>query len=44
MLEPEGRSIDLIGFNPMSRRRVEEVGVAAADEVGKYLRQVRLRL
>lgn len=39
VLEPEGRSIDLIGLNPMSRRRVEEVGVAAAIEVAAYLRQ-----
>jgi NTE family protein len=39
VLEPDGRSIDLIGFNPMSRRRVEEVGGAAAAEVRRYLRQ-----
>jgi NTE family protein len=39
VLEPEGRSIALIGLNPMSRRRVEEVGVAAAIEVGAYLRR-----
>jgi NTE family protein len=39
VLEPEGRSIALIGLNPMSRRRVEEVGVAAAVEVGAYLRR-----
>jgi NTE family protein len=46
VLEPDGRSIDLIGFNPMSRRRVEEVGVAAAAEVGAYVRRpaVRARL
>ena len=37
--EPDGRSIDLIGLNPMSRRRVEEVGVAAAIEVQAYLQQ-----
>jgi NTE family protein len=39
VLEPDGRSIDLIGLNPMSRRRVEEVGLAAAFEVQAYLRQ-----
>jgi NTE family protein len=39
VLEPEGRSIDLIGLNPMSRHRVEDVGVAAAMEVREYLRQ-----
>jgi NTE family protein len=39
VLEPDGRSIDLIGFNPMSSHRVEEVGVAAAAEVGAYVRR-----
>jgi len=39
VLEPDGRSIELIGLNPMSRRRVEEVGVAAAAEVRRCLRQ-----
>jgi NTE family protein len=39
VLEPHGRSIDLIGLNPMSRRRVEEVGMAAAAEVQLHLRQ-----
>jgi NTE family protein len=39
VLEPDGRSIDLIGLNPMSRRGVEEVGVAAAVEVTEYLRR-----
>jgi NTE family protein len=39
VLEPNGRSIDLIGLNPMSRRRVEEVGIAAAAEVRRYLSQ-----
>jgi hypothetical protein len=43
VLEPDGRSIDLIGLNPMSRRRVEEVGVAAAVEVQRYLRQPSVR-
>jgi hypothetical protein len=33
VLEPDRRSIDLIGLNPMSRRQVEKVGVAAALEV-----------
>ncbi|HXM58120.1 MAG TPA: patatin-like phospholipase family protein [Candidatus Dormibacteraeota bacterium] len=37
VLEPDGRSIDLIGLNPMSRHRVEEVGVAAALEVQEYV-------
>jgi NTE family protein len=46
VLEPDGRSIDLIGLNPMSRRGVEEVGLAAAVEVGAHLRRpaVRARL
>jgi len=46
VLEPDRRSIDLIGLNPMSRRRVEEVGVAAALEVAAHLRRpdVRARL
>lgn len=39
VLEPDGRSIDLIGLNPMSRRRVEEVGVAAAIEAREHLRR-----
>lgn len=43
VLEPDGRSVDLIGLNPMSRRRVEEVGVAAAVEVQAYLRQPSVR-
>ena len=43
VLEPDGRSIDLIGLNPMSRRRVEEVGVVAAVEVEAYLRQPSVR-
>jgi NTE family protein len=46
VLEPDGRSIDLIGLNPMSRHRVEEVALAAALEVAAYLRRptVRARL
>lgn len=43
VLEPDGRSIRLIGLNPMSRRRVEEVGVAAAVEVQQYLRRPGIR-
>jgi hypothetical protein len=43
VLEPDGRSIDLIGLNPMSRRRVEEVGVAASAEVRRYLREPSVR-
>jgi NTE family protein len=43
VLEPDGLSIDLIGLNPMSRRRVEEVGVAAAAEVQRYLQQPSVR-
>jgi NTE family protein len=43
VLEPDGRSIGLIGLNPMSRRGVEEVGVAAAVEVMEYLRRPAVR-
>lgn len=43
VLEPEGRSIGLIGLNPMSRRRVEEVGAAAVVEVRAYLRRPAVR-
>src|SRR5205814_3300523 len=39
LLEPDGSSIDLIGLNPMSRERVEEVGLAAAAEVQEHLRR-----
>jgi NTE family protein len=43
VLEPDGPSIGLIGLNPMSRRRVEEVGIAAAIEVQAYLRRPSVR-
>jgi len=43
VLEPDGPSIGLIGLNPMSRRRVEDVGVAAAMEVQAYLRRPSIR-
>jgi len=43
VLEPEGPTIGLIGLNPMSRRRVEEVGIAAAIEVQAYLRRPEIR-
>lgn len=39
LLEPYGRSIGLIGLNPMSRRRTSEIGIAAAAEVRAYLRR-----
>jgi NTE family protein len=39
VLEPEGRSINLIGLNPMNRGSVEAVGVAAALEVQEYLQR-----
>jgi NTE family protein len=39
LLEPDGRSIGLIGLNPMSRRRTSEIGLAAATEVRAYLRR-----
>src|SRR2546429_1842345 len=37
LLEPDRPSIGLIGLKPMSRRRVEEIGRAAAIEVREYL-------
>lgn len=43
LLEPDGRSIGLIGLNPLSRRRAEEVGIAAAIEVQAYLRRPSIR-
>ncbi len=43
VLEPDGSSIDLIGLNPMSRERVEEVGQAAAAEVQEHLRRPSVR-
>jgi NTE family protein len=39
VLEPDGASIGHIGLNPMSRRRIEEVGVAAAAEAQAYLQR-----
>lgn len=42
-IEPDGQSIRLIGFNPMSRRRLAEVGLAASEEVQQYLRQPSVR-
>ena len=39
VLEPDGASIGHIGLYPMSRRRVEEVGVAAAAEAQAYQRR-----
>lgn len=44
VLEPDGWSINLIGLNPMSSRRVDEVGVAAAIEVQSYLQRPSVRL
>src|SRR5207244_12910679 len=44
LLEPDGPSIVLIGLNPMSRRRVEDVGTAASIEVGSSLRRPALAL
>jgi NTE family protein len=43
VLEPDGPSIGHIGLNPMSRRRVEEVGLAAAAEVQANLRRPSIR-
>jgi NTE family protein len=43
VLEPDGPSIGRIGLNPMSRRRVEEVGLAASAEVQAYLRRPSIR-
>jgi len=39
VLEPDGPSVGHIGLNPMSRRRIEEVGLAASAEVQAYLRR-----
>jgi hypothetical protein len=41
VIEPDGRSIGLIGLNPMSRRQVAEVGVAASAEVRRYVHRRR---
>ena len=38
-IEPDGTSIRLIGFNPMSRRRLAQIGIAASREVQQYLDQ-----
>lgn len=38
-IEPNGTSIRLIGFNPMSRQRLGEIGIAASREVKQYLDQ-----
>jgi NTE family protein len=43
VIEPDGRSIGLIGLNPMSRRQVAEVGVAASAEVRRYVQQPAVR-
>jgi NTE family protein len=43
VLEPDGRSISLIGLNPMSRGSVEAVGVAAALEVQSHLQEPSVR-
>jgi NTE family protein len=41
-IEPDGQSVRLIGFNPMNRHRLVEVGVAASLEVQRYLAQAEV--
>jgi NTE family protein len=43
VLEPAADSIDLIGFNPMSRRRGTEIGRVASLEVREHLRRPEVR-
>ncbi len=43
VIEPDGRSIGLIGLNPMSRRQVAEVGVAASAEVRRHVQQLAVK-
>ncbi len=43
VIEPSAASIRLIGINPMSRRRGEEIGMTASDEVRQILRSPATR-
>lgn len=43
VIEPNGRSIGLIGLNPMSRRHLADIGRACRAEVQAYLQQPVVR-